>query len=798
MFGIIMKRFAKFQFQLFSISIIILIIGFLFHKPLTGEYTFGGPDSLSPSAVHQGITSAEEKYGEYPLWLPWVFAGLPSVHSFQNISDYYFPNYIIKLLKFIGIPSFWNYMFHFILAGMGVFTILRKLRISRYSSLFGGLSFALMPYLITMVVHGHGSQMMTTAWIPWIIWAILRLYDKASITNLGILGFIIGLQMQRAHVQIVYYSWMAAGLLIIMLLCKIYDKPNNNPKWIIYAGIAFILGLCMAMWIYLPAINYAPYSIRGAGSGGGTGFEYATSWSFSFSEMATFFIPSYYGFGGITYWGSVGVMSNGVFHPFTDYPNYMGIIVLTLAVIGILFHERKIKWYFVTIAFLALLISFGNNFFLYHIFYDYFPYFNKFRVPHMILILTQFSVSILAGFGLDLAIKCVQKNNVVESLKKLSWVLAIIVIIILVLKYSLGNSPDFGAQSHPTLNSLRIDMINNDIMTGLLFLIISGTVFYIARLGWITHQVLAGIIISLSIIDIALVDLEIIEPDKKSYRQSTMIKKSLKSTYLSEDEVIQFLKQDKSKYRVLPLGSLGNENRWSAFQIESVMGYHPAKLFRYNKLKDEVGWNSLGILQMLNVKYVITLEDLPHPAFEHIFTGKLFHQGKYVKANVYKFKYVLPRIYFAQELNVIPNLEGQLNALRNPRFNPQKIAIVEQSFPNIEYSADAIAEIIYWSPDKIDIQIEVPTEQLLVFSEIYYPEGWKITSHPNWDIHPVNTILRGIYIPAGQHTITMEFIPNDIFYGTAITWTSTGIFVMLILVGLIRKRKEDESQTKAI
>ena len=201
---------------------------FLFQKPLSGEYTFGGPDSLSPSAVHQGIDAATEEYGEYPLWLPWVFSGLPSVHSFQNISDYYFLNIIINIFKTIGIPSFWNYIFHFILAGMGVIAILRKLGASQDSALFGGLSYALMPYLITMVVHGHGSQMMTTAWLPWVIWAILLLYEKTNLWNLGILGIIVGFQMQRAHVQIAYYSWMAAGVLIAGAVVAAADAASES------------------------------------------------------------------------------------------------------------------------------------------------------------------------------------------------------------------------------------------------------------------------------------------------------------------------------------------------------------------------------------------------------------------------------------------------------------------------------------------------------------------------------------------------------------------------------------------
>ena len=784
-----MKYFNKYQFHLISCGIIVLVIGFLFHKPLTGEYTFGGPDSLSPSAVHQGITSAEEEYGKYPLWLPWIFSGLPSVHSFQNISDYYFPNIFMNILKSMGIPGFWNYIFHFLLAGMGVFAILRQLGTSRYSALFGCLSFALMPYLITMVVHGHGSQMMTTAWLPWVIWGILRLYEKTNLMNLGVLGIVVGFQMQRAHAQIAYYTWMATGLLILMMLWNLHGSSTNKPKWILFTGIGLVLGLCMSMWIYLPALNYVPHSIRGAGGGGGTGFEYATAWSFSFGEISTFFIPSFYGFGGGTYWGNM---------PFTDYPNYMGIIVLTMSVIGAVLHASKIKWYFLTTGLLALLISFGNNFFLYEIFYDYFPYFNKFRVPVMFLILTQFSVAVLAGLGLDASTKWITDNKNDGIVKRLAQICGVVVLIIFGLKFIMGTNPDFGARSNHILNPIRLNMINSDMMRSLFFILISVCAFYITRMVWIGRQVLSGIIIVISVIDMGLVDLSIIEPDKKSYRKSTMTKRSLMSSYLSEDDVISFLNRDTSKFRILPLGNLQNENRWSAFQIESVRGYHPAKIFRYNEVKDEVGWNSLGVLKMLNVKYIIVLEELPHPAFEKVFAGKLFHQGQYQEANVYQFKYALPRVFFTQNIEIVPELNDQLDVLRKQEFNPLNSAIIEKEIGEIAYHPDADVEMTYWSPDKIEIHAKVPSDQLLVLSEIYYPEGWEITSHPELEILPVNSILRGIRIPSGQHHIVMEFIPDDIRQGSIITWSSTVIVIVLILSGLIIKRKEDASHTKAI
>ena len=86
--------------------------------------------------------------------------------------------------------------------------------------------------------------------------------------------------------------------------------------------------------------------------------------------------------------------------PFTDYPNYMGIIILLLAIIGLFRKWKLIHQFLVITSAFALFISFGKHFSLvYDLFYNIFPYFNKFRVPHMILILLQFNVAVLAAFG---------------------------------------------------------------------------------------------------------------------------------------------------------------------------------------------------------------------------------------------------------------------------------------------------------------------------------------------------------------------------------------------------------------
>ena len=77
---------------------------------------------------------------------------------------------------------------------------------------------------------------------------------------------------------------------------------------------------------------------------GGFGIENATQWSLNFKEAVTFILPYSYGFGGKGYWG---------FLPFTDFPNYIGIIVFFLACIG-LFNKSLKKEYKIFLFFVLL------------------------------------------------------------------------------------------------------------------------------------------------------------------------------------------------------------------------------------------------------------------------------------------------------------------------------------------------------------------------------------------------------------------------------------------------------------
>ena len=757
---------------------LVLICGILFNKVLFEDYQFQGGDSLSPKAVRMGIENATHEFAEYPLWMPWLFSGMPSVHSFQNISEYYLPHLLMKGLMAFGLSQFWEFIFHFIFAALGMIVLLRYLKVEDSVAFFGGITYMMMPYLVTMIVHGHGSQMMTTAFIPWVMWAIIRLKGFPNWSNMGILALLMGLQLQRAHVQIAYYTWMLVGLYLVMeIIFNYVNKKAEFTRVIMWSIPAFVLAISMSMWIYLPATSYTPFSIRGAGGGGGTGLEYATQWSFSMGEMLTFLNPSYYGFGGATYWGNM---------PFTDYPNYMGILVLLFAIYGIFTYKDRFRIFLITASVFTLLLSFGHHFKpFYQFFYDFFPYFNKFRVPVMILVLLQFNVVVMAALGLNDLIKKIKNGD--SDLKRF-FILGGVLFFLLVLLNGLFDSiAEFGKRSHPLLNTMRADLMSADTLrVGILLLLGMGSIYAISR-KWLSEFTGIGIITLLAIIDVGIVDKMIIEPAPESYRTSTLKKKEFMHAYLKEDSIIRFLQSDTSKFRILPLGALERENRWSAFQIESVSGYHPAKMGNYNELMTKMGWNYPGILQMLNVKYLISQEKLEHPLFRLVHEGSLYVPDQYVNAFVYQFNGFTNRFFFAKNVSTLHE-DVIFTQMKTPGFSPLENSFTAEKLPQFNYDVSASIELVAWSPNSIKMKTISPSIQFLVMSEIYYPNGWEITGHPEMEIFEVNNALRGIIIPEGEFEFEMVFVPTDLKYGTIFTWASLLLILGLIAMPIIKKK----------
>lgn len=779
---------VKFKFKPeYWVVVILLFLGIiLYYKSLSGSHTFSGPDTLAPSALNTGLKQAHQETGEWPQWNPWIFSGMPTLHAFTGVSRLYLPNILGRTISAIGLPVFWIFFLHLLFAGLGCYFLLRRLGGSFYAALLSGTGFMLMPYLNTMIVHGHGSQMMTLVYLPWIIWALLRLYDRPTFGSGALLALLEGLQLQRGHAQIAYYSLLLLGLCFIVMVIRSWRDPERSTRQrirfiLLFAG-AMVVAFGLAMALLMPVMNYTPYSIRGARGGGGTGFEYATQWSFSLGETLTFLIPSFYGFGGVTYWGDM---------PFTDYPNYMGILLLALAVWTVIKRRGWFVWTLAVAGILAWMLSMGNHFFLYKVFYAVMPYFNKFRVPSMLLVVTQFSVVILAGLGLDTLVDWFNNRKPEQTRRMLmgSAIGVIVLTVIFLLSASLLEGtfpPPRGV--HPQMvdqvNDLRMSMIQRDA----LILLVIGGLSVISLMMWrrqlLPQKWLLGGLVMLSMVDLGRVDMQIIEPSHDSFRISTLQPKAFINRYVQNDQVIEFLATDTTDFRIFPLGDLMNENRWAAVRIQSVMGYHAAKLANYDRFIQGTGFGSLGIMRMLNVKYLVSLRRFNDPRFREVFTGSLYFRGRYQPAVVYELNKPLDRAWFPASVEFRESPEEILRMLRETEYSPEEIVYLQPlSTASGDRPKAGSGRILQedWGIDDLRLVVEADSLSLLVASEVYYPKGWVATIDGEpIGIHEVNTVLRGIMVPAGVHEVVMTFRPFDRRLGSIISRIS----LLLILLGL--------------
>jgi hypothetical protein len=775
----------------FFISAVVLtgIICILFYNVIFQGNIFGSPDTLAPKSSGIILQKSYEESGEFPLWQPWIFSGMPTAEAFTFLSYLYFPGILLKLLFIKGLFA---QLLHLLFAGIGGFILLRSLKLSSVASFLGSTAFMITPFMITMVVFGHGSQMMTAAYLPWIIWMTIKIMEKPSICNAGLLAILFGFQLQRAHAQIAYYTWMLAGAYVLYMLITNFKNQEKRKSTFIGFGSftgAAILGIGIALLIYLPSIEYTPFSVRGGGTAGGADYNYATSWSFHPKEMLTFLLPSAFGFGGQTYWG---------FMPFTDYPNYMGIIVLLLAVYGFSTKRNNLTWFMLGTSILAIFISFGKHFSLiYDLFFNIFPYFNKFRVPTMILILLQFNIAVLAAIGLDALIGLKEK-----IIPRWFWIasgaiglwLLILVMGSGMLESSLQNSFTQPRTRDPnairTINNLRLEIWNKDA-----WLLVLWVGFGLGAVWmWIHRKInkntfLAAITVA-AIIDIGLVDWRIIHPDRRSGRSASTMSLKTVDRYFDTDPVINFLQKQKGDFRIYPVGNLFGESRFRAFGLESVGGYHPAKLKITNDfIQKTKNISSFSLMKMLNVHYIISQQPIQFPGLVEVFKGKMRSGRGVISPTVYELKDKLPRAWFVENVEAKSNdqLWGMIN---EANFNPEDIAYIKSDDDRAGVYSKGTINNIEKSIHTLRLNVSCEEIGFLLVSEVHYPLRWKCTidGQPAETIE-TNKLIRGIIIPKGEHTVKFIYDRSSFNKGKMISGLSFVIALGLLGVGIYNKRR---------
>jgi len=768
---------------LICIGTIIAVALLMFHRVIFSGQILTGGDVLAGAAIFEDYAKERIAAGAFPFWNPYIFSGMPFFES-MTWNGIVYPSYwiqhFIEAIPGVDLPRLTFIVLHYMLAGIGTFAYLRSRRVGHVGALAGGLAFMLTPHMIGLATIGHGGKVLTGAYIPLILMAAHKVLDTGQRRWIGLLGLFGGLQFLARHVQVSYYTWLAVGILLVYFaVSAARDKRGwrligNRAAMIVVGGV---LAAAVAGILLIPLQSYSLLSTR-VSEAGGMGFDQATMWSFHPEELLTFLVPSAFGLANQTYWGPM---------PFNQVSHYAGYVALALAFIALATRRTRSVRYLGILAVVCLVLSFGKYVApLYRVLYAVLPGFSRFRVPALFLLFTQFAIAALAGHGVSAVLG--ETRARAQNWKVVAAVVAgagiLVGILVAASRGSLEQSATAALLSKhagvapAALRSIAAQatrMAARDAGILIAFAAAAGVAIFVAstrRLaGWIAALLLIGVLVW----DVWLVDGRFMKPEPMRPLAS----------YYPETSIVRYLKQQDGYFRIAPLGADFGSNAWMYHRIQSIGGYHPAKLAVYDALLNTVGIADLRFLAITNVRYVIgPEEELGHPAFRMVAPG------------VHEFLGVLPRTFLLGEAREVMPGSNVLGEMRTDGFNPAAYALVQGKLPGpVESVEGGTAEIVSYEPERIVIDATAPRPCLLFLSEVYYPHGWKAyVDGEETTIYRTDYAFRSVYLVPGEHTVEFVYDPPSVRSGLIVTLVGLAAVTLLIV---LPRRKRGEPQGAA-
>jgi hypothetical protein len=456
----------------------------------------------------------------------------------------------------------------------------------------------------------------------------------------------------------------------------------------------------------------------------------------------------------------------------------MGIIAIVFALIGVYRyrHEPLIQYMGGMIVF-SLLVSFGKEFSLvYDLMYRYVPVFNKFRIPSMMLMLVQIFTPILAGYGIVSFLP--EGKKIINPAQAKQWkyifaTLAGLFLVILLGKdivksvyqsfFSLQEVGKALAHTYGQLNGEVIEMmfdfvfstVATDIMIALALLGVTFGAFYYYQKGKIQSGVVYGVLIVVVLFDLWRIASKPHDPITPQEAKQV----------ISTPNYVQALQQDTTQYRVLKLvnGQPIYDNTLAYWRLHNAYGYHAAKLRIYQDMVDVAGMGNPLVWQLMNIKYLITNREDSSAMLTQVYKDK--------ETFVYAFRYWLPHAFLVNNCEVADGITT-LNKIASLSFDPRNIAYVPEHLSATLNAPEkgASAVITGYRTQELEVRVNATGNNLLFFSDAYYPKGWKAyVDGREIEILRLDYLFRGVVVPQGTHTVTMKFEPESFALGKNIS-----------------------------
>ncbi|ULC58313.1 YfhO family protein [Flaviramulus sp. BrNp1-15] len=795
---------------------LLVLVGFIvlalayFNPVLKGKEIYQN-DIVQFIGMSKQQKDFKAKTGEETYWTNSAFGGMPT----YQLGAKYPHNYIKKLdlaLRFLPRPA--DYLFLYLLS---FYILLLVLKVDFKLAALGAIAFGFSTYLIIILGVGHNSKAHAIAYMPLVLSGILLVFQKKYILGFLLTTIAMGLELVANHFQMTYYLMFLVIVLGIAYLIDAYRK-KMLPHY--FKSIGILVG-AVAISIALNATNIlatnqyvkeskrskSELTINADGSPkeitSGLDKDYITQFSYGIWETFNLYIPRFMGGGngedvgkdsatyeafrklGATtsqalqeskraplYWGE---------QPIVEAPAYVGAVILFLFVFALFLVKGRLKWWLVGGTVFSLLLSYGKNLgFLTDFFIDYVPLYNKFRAVTSIQVILELCIPALTIFGLvRLFNDFEKKEDKLKALKYSTIITGGIALVFLLFKSSLfdfvGVNDGFYRQNYgpdfvDALKTDRKSVFTQDTIRTLVLVLLSAGAIFMFLKDKLKEK---WVIVSFGV----LILFDLVGVDRRYVNNDDFVSGIAMNKPFQANEVDKHILKDTSHFRVFDLVS--GPSKPSYFH-NSLNGYNAAELRRYSEVFEwYVSKNNINVLNMLNTKYVIAQDE----------QGNLFpYENDEANGNAWFIESLEKIDTPDQEIKLLDSLDNKQKAIYTSHKTDEDVIN--------RYVVDSLSSIklIEVKPNYLKYESNNSNDGFAVFSEIYYPEGWKTYIDGQEATHMrVNYILRGMKIPAGKHTIEFKFDPEVVKTGSSIALASSVLLGLLLIGGLFYEFKKQKS-----
>lgn len=513
----------------------------------------------------------------------------------------------------------------------------------------------------------------------------------------------------------------------------------------------------------------------------------------------------------------------------TNGPVYVGAIIAALFILGCFIVRGPLKWAMVAATVVAMVLALGYNaegitrWMVYN-----FPMYNKFRAVESILVVAELAIALLAvlalaqfveagsdawrryrkplvvSFGFCGAVAALavvapsafgelvsERDHTNQNIQYLQMQVVQIgrmqnadsrQIEAAVSDYSLDNPAVLAA-----VTQLRSSLVRNDGLRSLLFLALGFAALAACGAGKMSRPVAVGAVGLMVLIDLYGADKRYVSHDSFAapVGHESFAAPVGHSQGIDADAIDRAILADTvGHYRVLDIPGFFDARR--SYFHSMLGGYHAAKLSRYDDIIGErmlpllsVGYGHAdgrgdaaagqAVADMLNARYIVTGD----PEAPLMLNPQAMGNAWLVDSMVW-----------------VDGARAEMDALDPALTDLRRHAVADHSFATALPEQPSLAPgdtiyMTYYSPNTLKYHVSTAAGGVGVFSEVYFPWGWKATVDGNEvPLARVNYILRALAIPAGSHEIVMTFAPESVRRSSAAAYACVTLIYLLLAAGI--------------